>query len=263
MRASGQHHRPTWQALSASRPDGRALPAASIPEDEFYATPRPAPKQTIARLRPVRLGGLLFAIGWAGILLQRNFLQQLVVGAPVFEEFAKFGPALVMVSMLGATRLAARLPYAWLSGAAFGAFEHYFSYAGEGLTYFGVRVAFHAGAAGLSMAAYGLYEQAADGRMRWFATLPSTLLHWANNFGVLALAVAFSWTAYTDAVQEVWSMLVTSAVFVFTFVGVKHPHLLARDLADRLTAHLPGGPPVPAPGAGQDPPDTWEDLQGD
>src|SRR5581483_8383747 len=139
--------------------------------------------------RLVLYGGLLFLMGWAGILFQRGVLRQLIVGAPLFEELAKLGPALVVVGLLRLRPIALRLPFAWASCAAFGFLEHALTYAEEPPLYLGLRVAFHLATCGLSMTAFTLLESFADARVRWGATLPSSLVHAANNFGALLFAI--------------------------------------------------------------------------
>jgi len=66
--------------------------------------------------RPLVFASLLFLLGWIGIFAQRGFLRQLVVGAPVFEEFAKLGLALAVVTLLRVRPVWLRLPFGWASG---------------------------------------------------------------------------------------------------------------------------------------------------
>src|SRR5438067_1120983 len=191
------------------RPRPAGPQPASVPEELFYGEERRPPAETpiIVRAaeRPIALGGMLFLLGWLGILAQRSALRQIVVGAPVFEEMAKFGLALAVVGLLGARHVVARLPFAWLSGLGFGVLEHFLSYGQEAWYELGVRAAFHAGSCGLSMAVYAILEGATDVRARWGATIPSSLLHWANNFAALVVGLASLVARGFDLVGEVWS----------------------------------------------------------
>lgn len=186
-------------------------PPASVPEDVFYAGPRPEPEPGLA-LRtartPLRFGIVIFLVGWAGILFQASFLQQVVFGAPVFEELAKFGPALVVAALVGARSTWIRLPLAWASGAAFGVFEHFTTYPDEVVYMFVDRVAFHAGTTGLSMLFFGVFDAMPDVRARWASTALPTLLHWANNFGAVVLAFASAATPLALQGAVLWSTIV-------------------------------------------------------
>lgn len=213
-----------------------------VPGDEFFVAPRPAEEPGFAAraaARPLRFGFILFAVGWTGILLQLGFLRQLVVGAPVFEEFAKLGPALVIVALLGAQRQWARLPWAWLSGASFGVFEHYSTYPDEPLPILVGRVAFHAGATGLSMALFTVIERLPDVRGRWIATMPATVLHWVNNFGALVFAFLTVLWAGAYYIAEGLSIVVTVLTFVLTLATVAEQEASRRRFESLAQVLLP------------------------
>jgi len=169
---------------------------------------------------PLRYATILFLAGWTGILFQAGFFQQVVFGAPVFEELAKFGPALILVTLLGVRSNWVRLPLAWLSGAAFGVMEHSVTYAQEPIWVFVERVLFHAGATGLSMLVYGALEGIADVRARWGATLPATLLHWAFNFGAVVLGFASLLVGDTEPAGNGYAVLITVIVIIITLFGI-------------------------------------------
>lgn len=194
----------------------RRREVASIPDAAFYGDERPPGEPGLAvrwASRPLAFGASLFLLGWLGILIQRSFLQQLVVGAPVFEEFAKFGLALVVVQALRAKHVVARLPYAWLSGLGFGVLEHFVSYGGEEWLTLVIRAGFHAATTGLSMAAYSIVEPLPEVRARWLSTLLSTVLHWSNNFGVVLALVVGVFIPLSDQVVLGWSVgLIVAAV---------------------------------------------------
>lgn len=247
----------------------RARRAVSVPEDVFYGDARRPPVELPlilrAAVRPLAFGGFLFLLGWLGILAQRSAIRQVVVGAPVFEEMAKFGLALVVVSALGARHLLARLPFAWLSGLGFGIFEHFLSYSDESVYSLAVRAAFHAGTCGLSMSVFSVLEPLEDVRARWGSTLVSSLLHWANNFAAIVLALVSVATPGADIVGDVWSTIVVVLAFGATIVVVTNRERLeraARAMLGRLLPPLTGtaeaaavatdprstSPPAPASG---------------
>lgn len=231
---------------------------ASIDEATFYRAPRPPAEEgalTLAARRPLRFGAVLLGLGVAGILVQRGFVRQLVVGAPVFEEMAKAGLALVVVAALALRAPWARLVPAWATGAAFGWFEHASTYPDEALGDLLLRAAFHAGTTGLSLAAFSMLEPDEDVRLRWGSTLPSTLLHWANNFGVLVLALAGLVFSAAEAAALALSSFVTAASYVTTFALLGARERVRRAVAARAARILPARPEPPAPAA-PPPPET-------
>jgi hypothetical protein len=227
----------------------RAVPV-SVPEEVFYGEARrPAaetPFAARAAERPLAFGGLLFLLGWLGILAQRSALRQVVVGAPVFEEMAKFGLALAVVSLLGARALLARLPFAWLSGLGFGVLEHFLSYAGEPWHELAIRAAFHAATCGLSMAAFSVLSPLPDVRARWGATLSSSLLHWANNFAAIVVGIGALVAPWAAFVGEVWSGLVVALAFLATIVVVTDRARLERAAAGIVARVFPPLTPAAA-----------------
>lgn len=196
----------------------------SIPEDAFYASrPRPAAQPQlieIAASTPMRFALLLFVAGWGGILFQKSFFQQIVFGAPVFEEFAKLGLALFVAVLLRARSLWITLPLAWASGAAFGVFEHFSTYVEEDLASYIGRVAFHTGATGLSMLFFHAFLDFSDVRARWAATAPATLFHWANNFAALMLGLTSLAFPFANVIAAGWSFGITFAIWVSTLAAL-------------------------------------------
>jgi RsiW-degrading membrane proteinase PrsW (M82 family) len=134
-----------------------------------------------------RLAATLALTGLVAVFVKQVPLGgQIVLGAPLFEEFLKVGLALLPAAALHVRTLWVRLPLALAVGAGFGALEHWLSYPDEGgLVLYG-RIAFHALTAGLSMAVlHGL--RGADNRLGLACTLPSSFLHAANNTAALWL----------------------------------------------------------------------------
>ena len=215
---------------------------ASIPESVFYAGERPPPDVSLATrtaLTPLRFSLVVFLVGWAGILFQASFLHQVVFGAPVFEELAKVGLALVVAHALRLRSFGVRLVLAWASGAAFGILEHLTTYSDEEAWLYAGRVVFHAGTAGLSMAFYQAFERMEDVRARWATTVVPTLLHWANNFAAVVLAVASLALPVADVVSLAWATLVTACVLVLTAVALASPERFRATSRDLLRRFVP------------------------
>lgn len=204
----------------------RAGGPVSIPEHVFYAGPRPAREiglATRSALTPMRFSLVIFLAGWTGILFQASFLQQVVVGAPVFEELAKAGLALVVANALRLRAFWIRLPLGWASGAAFGVLEHATTYSDENVWLYAGRVAFHAGTAGLSMVFYQAFEHMEDVRARWATCGVPALLHWANNFAAVVFAFASFLIPVPEPVSLAWASLVTLSVWGLTAVSLSSP----------------------------------------
>lgn len=198
--------------------------APTVPEVAFYAgRPRPPAEAGLmerASATPARFAFLLFALGWGGILFQAGFFQQVVFGAPVFEELAKLGLALVVGFLLRTRSLWILLPLAWASGAAFGVMEHHLTYVQEDIASYAGRVAFHSGATGLSMLFFDAFHRFPDVRARWAATLPATLFHWANNFAALVFGFGSLFIPSLTLVAEGWSFGITFTVWASTWVAL-------------------------------------------
>lgn len=214
-----------------------------VEESRFYPTaerpsPRPPFVVDVAR-NPVKLGGVLFVVGWMGIIVQQGLFQQIVAGAPLFEEPAKVGGAIALAGLLSLRLLLLRLPIAAGMGAGFGIFEHWLTYAEEDATSYALRVAFHSLSAAASMAAFTALESDADVRLRWAATVPATLLHAANNalallLGVISLAVPFAAEAATW-----WSAGVTAALALTLLAIVVQPDGFRRLVARLMQRFIP------------------------
>lgn len=191
-----------------------------VPEGVFYAgRARPAAEPGFldrATATPLRFALVLFLAGWVGILFQRSLFQQIVFGAPVFEEIAKFGPALLVATLLRARTAWVRLPLAWIFGGAFGVIEHFVTYVEEPMWIYAERVVFHAASTGLSMLVYGALDPLPDARARWGSTVPSTLLHWAFNFGGIVLGLGSAFLPIGDAVSGGYAVLVSGAIVAAT-----------------------------------------------
>ncbi|HWH08081.1 MAG TPA: hypothetical protein VNX21_02710 [Candidatus Thermoplasmatota archaeon] len=218
-------------------------PQPIVEEQRFYPTPeRPPPRPSFVKdvaRSPVKLGGVLFVVGWMGILVQQGLFSQIVAGAPLFEEPAKVGAAIALSGLLSVRLLLLRLPLAAGMGAAFGVFEHWLTYAGEDAGSYTLRVAFHALSTAASMAAFTALEADPDVRLRWAATLPATLLHAANNGMALVLALLSLALPALGEVATWWSAGVTAALGLALLAIVVQPDAFRRLVARLARRFIP------------------------
>lgn len=216
---------------------------AVVPEDVFYAGAlRPPPEMPLAlrtSLTPLRFALVLFLVGWAGILFQAGFFQQVVFGAPVFEEMAKVGLALLPVVLLRIRGLWLRVPFGLASGAGFGVMEHYTTYSDEPAWMFAGRILFHAVTAGLSMAFYDAFDELGDPRARWATTAVPTLFHWANNFGAVVFGFGSLVLPALDPVGTGWATLVTFSVTFLLVVALLAPGRFRARSRETLLRAMP------------------------
>lgn len=160
-----------------------------------------------------------FGLGVAGTLFAGStFLEKVAVVAPIFEEYAKLGLALLVLAALGLSSGASAYALGALSGLSFGVLEHHVTYATEAQVMFVVRGLFHALAAGLSALIYvhlRRREDLAPGAA-WFAIAPAALVHAANNVSAVAIAIARAASAMPPGpIAETLGF-----VFVSTLVGL-------------------------------------------
>ena len=187
-------------------------------------------------------------------LLQAAFAV-LALGAPVFEEFFKVGLALlVCVPLLRLAEsparglvLIIRIVVAAAVGALFGWSEH-FLYSSEDTISYMSRLTFHSGAAALSMTTYSVLERVPDTRARWFSTIPSSFLHYANNgFGIFVALIL------GEGAATFWSvgLSISTVVAIPLVAGFRRPlrDLVAHQAAKRFHTPWgePGRSPAPAP----------------
>lgn len=167
--------------------------ADPVEGDRFFREGAPEEQRPLvdwARRPGVHAAAFVVLGGFGVFLEQANILFQIVVGAPVFEELLKFGAALGVATLLGLGSRPLRFGVALAVGVAFGGLEHYVTYPDEPLAALRFRMTFHAGTPALSMALYDALAPVEDPRVRWAATVPATVLHWANNAAAVALGLA-------------------------------------------------------------------------
>lgn len=195
-------------------------PAPPKPEMDggaFFPRAPPPPDRTFARwaARPLLHGVILTFVGFVGTLvLASPILWQIVIGAPVFEELWKFGIALVLVALFRVDSGPARVLVALTPGIGFGIFEHFLTYPDEPVSILLNRVVFHSGSTAMSMAVYHAIAPVWDPRVRFVATIPATLIHWANNFAAVVLGLA--------SVVAEEPANVTAVVLTFSIAGLAH-----------------------------------------
>jgi hypothetical protein len=187
----------------------------------------PYPKPSELRespISPVYYGGICTLFGLWSILFAGISLQRVVVFAPIFEELAKFGVALLVGSVLFGRSFPARIGVALVVGSSFGVVEHVTTYPAETDALYLFRTLFHAMATVLSVAVYSRFESLGDRSLLWIAPGYSMLIHFFyNTFAVLStvIGVAVFGTASTTPVlvYGAAALLLTSGLFVLVTVS--------------------------------------------
>jgi hypothetical protein len=199
--------------------------------------------------RPTRHAAVFLVLGGFGVFLeQASFLFQVVVGAPVFEELLKFGAALGLATLLGVESRPVRFGIALACGAAFGGLEHFLTYPGEPLAALRFRLAFHAGSPALSMATYDALHPVHDVRVRWAATVPATVLHWANNATALFLGlVGLAAGELAQGPALLVGQVVAGIVLGLAIAGLLLPVQLRRAVLTLWDRFAPRGLRTPGP----------------
>jgi hypothetical protein len=248
-----------WIPVAPVEPDPFWGPAAAprLPRWEgaaFYPLPHPGaglPLLWRTAATPLHFASVLVGLGFFSVFVdQASLLTQLVLGAPVFEEFVKFGLALLLVAWLprpagvaGAPAVAVRMAAAWACGAGFGWLEHTVSYGSEGPGLLMVRMVFHGAAAGLSMACFTVLERLPDVRSRWFSTLPSSFLHYLVNASFPLQILAHALAPHAD-LTGLWVATITALAAAATVAVPLARRWVQRQVQWQMEQRLP---PLPAP----------------
>lgn len=185
---------PPWWPLLLAAPAGLVVLVQTL-RGEALLAPVEGERGLLEGLpgRADLFGLSALAFGVAGTLFAGStFLEKIAVVAPIFEEYAKLGLALLVLTALGLSRGASAYALGILSGVSFGLLEHHVTYSAEAQAMFVVRVLFHALAAGLSALIYVHLRQREDlaPGVAWFAIAPAALVHAANNVSAIAIAIA-------------------------------------------------------------------------
>lgn len=183
--------------------------------------------------------------GIAGTLFAGStFLEKVAVVAPIFEEYAKLGLALLVLAALSLSSGASAYALGALSGLAFGLLEHAVTYSGETQLMFVVRGLFHALAAGLSGLIYvhlRRREELAPG-VGWFAIAPAALVHAANNVSAVVVAIARAMRAVPGGpISESLSLVFLSALValgLWTALRPARPVALIEEAWHRLNGEI-------------------------
>lgn len=213
-----------------------------------------------------KLGGLLVGLGfWAVFINQAPLPYQIVLGAPIFEEFFKVGLALLLVSLLRIRLGVLRWLVGAIPGAGFGVLEHYISWWTEPAELFLWRVVFHSGSSALGMATYHVLEPLLDTKVRFGMTVPGTLIHYTNNVAAVVLLVF--WIAGAESAEAIGRMLSISLAALSWGLGllflstaewwrVRLARRFPPPAPPRVVATAVAPPPAPAPVALNVPPPT-------
>ena len=258
-----------------------------VPEQVFWGRGRPQGKPPFllwSGALPVRFAAVLLGLGFFSVFFwQLGFLQfgtqqiitsiwypvllyMLILGAPVFEEFLKAGLALFVVSFVVPRSPAGRVAVGVLrwgaglaAGAGFGIMEHYLTYSSESTFMFAERVAFHAGAAALTLVAYTVLEPLPDVRVRWLSLLPSVFLHWLNNFSAIPVALLSALAGVDDVAPFAWAATITGLLWILMLVLPVSARRVRRSAERVMARRFPRLPPywkawVARRAAGEEPP---------
>jgi hypothetical protein len=182
--------------------------------------PLPTEEGTRGRLedlpgRADLFGVAALGLGVAGTLFAGStLLEKVAVVAPIFEEYAKLGVALLVLAALGLSSGASAYALGMLSGLAFGLLEHAVTYPGESQLMHVVRGLFHGLAAGLSGLVYvRLRDRELAPGTGWFAIVPAAIVHAANNVSAVFLAFAHATrTLPSGPVSETFSLVFVLAL---------------------------------------------------
>lgn len=181
---------------------------------------------------PVLFGLVAFLIGAIGTLFAGlTFFQKLVIVAPIFEENAKFGAAVIVLGVLRLRDTPSILALGFIAGACFGFLEHHVSYSTESDLQLVGRTLFHGFSAGLSVMVLVAFYRTFPGHIsvRWLSTVPSIAVHSINNLGALLLALValvFSLFGFTLTVPPFMLFLVALLVGLIVWV-IRDPYFVA------------------------------------
>jgi hypothetical protein len=211
---------PAWWPLGLALPAGLVVLVQAV-RGEPSPPVREGERGRLEELpgRSSLFGLTALGLGVAGTLFAGStFLEKVAVVAPIFEEYAKLGVALLVLTALGLSRGASAYALGLLSGLSFGVLEHHVTYSTEAQAMFVVRVLFHALAAGLSalISVHLQRREALAPGVGWFAIAPAAIVHAANNVAAVAVSIARAMRAIPAwPVSEVLGL-----VFVTTLVGL-------------------------------------------
>ncbi len=149
---------------------------------------------------------------WQGI----STANAALIGAAAFVILTAVARLAAIGLPLGVLGLV-RVPLAFAVGAGFGIIEHASTYSDEPLRIFYGRLAFHGGATALSMTLYSIVATLRPVGVRWFALVPSMVLHWLNNASAIFVALISSGIPRLD---EVWHLGIIVSIYAVMLVAI-------------------------------------------
>lgn len=183
---------PDWWLLLVLVPAGAILLVDSLRERERPNYSTPSEIGDLAET-PIYFGAALAFLGFWGVLFVGfNVVQRIVVIAPIFEEFLKFGVAILVGAALFGRSMASRVAVALVVGSIFGLVEHTITYADEPDVNYLFRVLFHMITTTLTVAVYTMFEERDLTGMLWIAPTYPILLHFANNAFVVVAGIVMA-----------------------------------------------------------------------
>lgn len=189
---------PDWWLLLVLVPAGAILLIDSLRERERPNYSTPSELSELAET-PIYFGAALAFLGFWGVLFVGfNVVQRIVVVAPIFEEFLKFGVAILVGAALFGRSMASRVAVALVVGSIFGLVEHTITYAGEPDVNYLFRVLFHMITTTLTVAVYTMFEERDLTGMLWVAPTYPILLHFANNAFVVVAGILMTMLGVVD-----------------------------------------------------------------
>ena len=193
-----------------------------------YSVPRQW--ETLPQSPPFFGAAMAFLGLWGVLFVGLTTVHRIVIVAPIFEEFLKFGLALLGASLCFRRSLRARYAMAVLVGVSFGAIEHAMTYPHEPDAALLFRVCFHSVTTGLTISLYTAFERAKRAKLVWFSPLLSILLHSVyNTFVVItSLLVVVDREGIVLGLQLSFGTVVSFVALLATIHTVRRHPLLLR-----------------------------------
>lgn len=179
---------PEWWITIIVSVSGILILLGSIISWDFRAYPKPSGMREITA-SPSYFGFVCSLVGIWAVLFVGFSVQRIVVIAPIFEEFLKFGVALLISSVLFGRSTLSRLGTAIIVGSLFGFIEHTTTYPSEPSISFLFRTLFHMTTTVLSISVYSAFEAHEETVLIPLAPLYSILIHFFNNTFVVLSSI--------------------------------------------------------------------------
>lgn len=183
--------------------------------------PKPSRIRSIAT-SPVYFGLTCTFFGLWAVLLVGIAIQRVIVIAPIFEEFLKFGVALLIGSTLFDRSLSARAGVALVVGSSFGLIEHSTTYPTEADVIYLFRTVFHATTTVLSVTVYTIFESREESKLQWISpAYPVTIHFFYNTFGLISAIFSITILGFQGhAAQLVYGFVAILLLFGLLLLAV-------------------------------------------